>query len=365
MKDGIRIAFAGGGTGGHLLPGISVAQAGRLTLPGSRFLFLGTDRPAERKLFERYPFPHLALKIAVPRRNVGGAYRFSRDLFTAIHSALKALKVFRPHVIVGLGGYASVPGVLAARRKSIPVCLMEQNAQIGWATSMLTPLAQEIFCGYPSAAQALGSRGRPSGNPLRVDLASHLPLTHPVADHGRRTLLVMGGSQGAKGINNLLGSIAGTLAKLKGLRIIHLAGPDVHRMRDVYERSGIPAGEVLDFDPDVGRFLRKADLVISRAGAMAVSEIAAFARPAVFIPYPFAGEHQTANALPLVLRGGAALVKEDTATPQQLADLIHRLLNNPRRLKRMSMRSASFASPDAAQVILQRLEHWGYGRKTA
>ncbi|MHC4598186.1 MAG: UDP-N-acetylglucosamine--N-acetylmuramyl-(pentapeptide) pyrophosphoryl-undecaprenol N-acetylglucosamine transferase [Planctomycetota bacterium] len=352
----LRLAFAGGGTGGHLLPGISVAQAARSLAPGSRSLFLGTGRPAETSLFCRYPFPHRAIGVGVPRRTPKGALRFGRELVAALKRADRILSRFRPHAVVGLGGYASVPGVLGAKRMGIPVYLMEQNARIGLATTLLAPLARAVFCGFPSASKALGTRGLPSGNPLRSDLREHIPSSVRPGSRETRTLLVMGGSQGARGINALMKAAAGILSRIRGIEVIHLAGKDAGDVSDAYTRAGLAGARVAAFDPDVGRLLRSADLVISRAGAMAVSEIAAFARPALFIPYPHAGGHQEDNARPLVKCGGAVVRREGRVTDAEFSDLVRGLLTDPDRLRAMAEGSRAFAFRDAHRTVFARLQ---------
>ncbi len=353
--NAIRIAFAGGGTGGHLLPGISVAQAGAFTSSRSRFLFLGTAREAERLLFETYGFPRVELDIHVPRRSPRGALRFGRELFGAVAEAGRTLAAFRPHAVVGLGGYAAVPGVLAAVQKGVPVYLMEQNASVGRAVAFLAPLARAVFCGFQDTARGFGAKGVYSGNPLRADLLRHLGRTRTPGARRSRTLLVMGGSQGARGINDMMMNVAHRLTRVPRLDIIHLAGPDADLIRDIYRQAGFPDAKVIPFDPDVGRFLRRADLVVSRAGAMAISEITAFARPALFIPYPYAGGHQAVNARPLVQRGAAALCHEGRLGSERLASMLLDLLNDGERLGRMSERSSRLARPDASRLVFERL----------
>lgn len=351
----IRIAFAGGGTGGHLLPGISVAQEGAARAPGSHYLFIGSGRPAERALFARYPFPHRDLDIPVPRRTPAGLFRFGRRLLAVVAEAEDALADFRPRALVGLGGYASVPGVLAARRRGIQVFLLEQNARPGAANAALAPLARGVFCGFSAAARRFGSRGIHVGNPLRRDLATLLARgPERAGDQGLR-LFVMGGSQGARGLNDLLVAAAPSLARVRNLRIVHLAGADAERVASVYEDVGLAGATVAPFDPDVGRHLASADLVVSRAGAMAVSEITAFARPAIFVPYPHAGDHQADNAGALVRDGGAVLVREGPGAEQRFVETLLALLASPPRLHRMGRRAARFARPQAARDVFQAI----------
>ncbi|MCU0723396.1 MAG: hypothetical protein MUC63_07255, partial [Planctomycetes bacterium] len=167
--------------------------------------------------------------------------------------------------------------------------------------------------------------------------------------------LVMGGSQGAKGINDLMAGAAGALAGFPGLRLVHLAGRDAEGVRAAYGRAGLPGAEVLAFDPDVGRHLRSADLVVSRAGAMATSEILAFGRPALFIPYPFAGGHQRDNAEPLARRRAAWLREESALTGESLGTLLRGLLADREGLRRTGERAKAQAAPRASAEVFERI----------
>ena len=210
MRPPRRILFAGGGTGGHIYPALALADD--LTARGWSCLFLGTERPAERRIMEKSPFVHVPLPTGYLRKSLRGAASFGVRLTAALGLAVHLVMRFRPQVCVGLGGYGSVPGVVACRAGGIPVALFEPNSVAGKANRLLEPLAREVWTWFPSAGAGFRNQARVvrTGIPLR----SHFRQPLPAAERpgGRVRVLVLGGSQGARGLNRLMTNALPALA---------------------------------------------------------------------------------------------------------------------------------------------------------
>ncbi|HEY0985284.1 undecaprenyldiphospho-muramoylpentapeptide beta-N-acetylglucosaminyltransferase [Schlesneria sp.] len=364
MEAAPTILFAGGGTGGHLFPGIAVAEQLRQRSPSRRLIFIGSNRPIEVSIAADHHLEHRMLPVeslAVLKRN---PVRFLWRNWQAWRSAQALLKELRPAAVIGLGGYASAPLVYAASRQRIPVVLLEQNAIPGRTTRGLSRYANQVCLSFAEAQSYLprARRVTVTGNPVRAEIAR---LHHPAEDHADtvvspvdtgRHLLILGGSQGADSLNAaVLKAVAALREPLANWQIDHQTGPrDVEVARQTYAQLGLKA-EVSSFFREMPALYERASLVISRAGATTLAELACAGKPVVLLPYPHAADaHQHANAKVFVDREAALLVEHahsSDETALQLSRNLEKLIRDPYLRHRMGNAALSLAHPDAAAAI--------------
>jgi UDP-N-acetylglucosamine--N-acetylmuramyl-(pentapeptide) pyrophosphoryl-undecaprenol N-acetylglucosamine transferase len=349
-KD-VYIVFAAGGTGGHLFPAIAVAQAMRVRHPGATIVFVGGTRGLETRLVPQAGFPLRALRLS----GLKGS-SLLRQLTAASAAAFAVVRCVawflrrRPGLVVGAGGYASGPAVLAAWLLRVPTMLMEQNHFPGVTNRWLAARVDAIGLPSEAAKQRLGGRGVVTGNPVRAEFTAIGPP--PNAD--RIALLVFGGSRGARSINRALVAALPRLALITPPpRVVHQTGPeDYEAISRAYALCPGLAADVRPFLDDMPRRLAEADLVVCRAGATTLAELAAAGRPAILVPFPFAADdHQRANAVAVQEAGAAVMVEDrDLEGERFTEELVALASDRPRRL-RMAAAARSLARPDATARI--------------
>jgi UDP-N-acetylglucosamine--N-acetylmuramyl-(pentapeptide) pyrophosphoryl-undecaprenol N-acetylglucosamine transferase len=349
----VRVVIAGGGTGGHLYPGLALAAA--LAARGAAPTFVGTAGGIEVRAVPAAGWP---LRL-VPGRQVrgGGALRGAIGLAAlgrAVVAARRVLAEVRPALIVGVGGYASVAAVLAARLGARPVVLLEQNVIPGAANRLLGRLARRICLGFAeSAAFFAPGRAVHTGNPVRADvLAARDAPPAPRAD-GRLGLLVFGGSAGAHRLNEAaVAALRLRAGRAPGFDVVHQTGAaDVDAVRNGYSAAGI-AARTVPFVDGMGAAYAAADVVVGRAGAMTCSELAVVGRPAILVPYPYAADdHQRRNAEVLVAAGAAELILDRDLDGERLAAALDALAGEPARRCRMAAAARALGRPDAAERV--------------
>ena len=344
--------IAGGGTGGHLFPGIAVAEAARRRDPATPLLFVGSGRGIEARVVPGSGFD-LELLPGAPLRGrpVAGKLAALGALGAATVRARALVMRFAPDVVIGLGGYASAPAVLAARSRRIPVVLLEQNAKPGMTTRFLARLADRVCVSFPETACGFApGQAVVTGNPVRTFPA---PPTAAAPRPGL-TIAIVGGSAGAHRRNEAGPALRAALADVPGLRVVHQTGSaDETAVRDAYARTGAADVDVRAFIADMGAVYAAADVIVCRAGATTIAELAAQGLPAIFVPYPHAADdHQRANAETLVRAGAARMVLDHEATGARLADEVRELTASPETLPEMRRRMRQFARPDAAERVL-------------
>jgi UDP-N-acetylglucosamine--N-acetylmuramyl-(pentapeptide) pyrophosphoryl-undecaprenol N-acetylglucosamine transferase len=352
---GETYVIAGGGTGGHLYPGIAIAEELRRRKPGARILFAGRGLPLERSIVERHGYSLLAVRSGgVVGKSIGrrlsGAFLALRGFF----EAMRMLQKLKPQAVVGVGGYASFPMVLAAAARRIPTLVQEQNAVPGLSNRLLGRLASEIALTYDDTRRFFGGRGRLTGNPIRAEFLD----VRPTIRGDRWRILVFGGSQGARALNSAVLDALPHLAEERDrLGIVHGTGPaDEERVQKAYAASGF-AAEVLPYITDIRSAYASADLVIARAGASTCSELAACGKAAILVPLPTAAhDHQTRNAESVARAGAAVLLNEKDLSGPVLAGAIQTLMKDPARIEAMEKASRSLARPDAAARIVDLVE---------
>lgn len=278
----------------------------------------------------------------------------------AILASVRAIRDFKPDVLVGVGGYGTVPPVIAARTMGLPYVLLEQNVRPGKANRFLAPGAARIYVQWEAARSGFPGCGKKvvaAGSPLRKGL-HRIPQGQALErfglESGRPTLAVVGGSQGAEALNRgVVESLNGTASRLQ---ILHVTGPSqMGQVKEAYARKGARA-VVVDFVSDMHSLYSAADLVVSRAGAMAIAELAAFRTPSVLVPIArSSGDHQRENARAVERAGGAILVEEGPALPGRLGPILEKLAGGDPIFEAMRERLGPLARPDAARAILEDL----------
>jgi len=350
-----EIVIAGGGTGGHLFPGLAVAAA--LRERGTGVAWLGARRGLEVERVPAAGIPLLALAVTGASglgltAQIGSLLRLPPAVLGAAGFLLRR----QADAVLAVGGYAAVPGALAAGSLGVPLVIQEQNARPGVANRLLAPWATAIACGFSSAVAAFPSLpARWTGNPVRPEF-----FAVPEVPAGGTAVLVMGGSQGSAFLNRTMPEAFARLAG-EGLRpaIVHQAGPRWEaEVRERYAALAVTAA-VTGFIERPHEELSRAALVVARAGALTVTELAAARRPALLVPFAAAAQgHQSLNARALAATGAAFVVEEKEASPAALADTLAVLLADPGRLAAMGARGAVLANPSAAHdiaaLVLQR-----------
>lgn len=356
----LHALLAGGGTGGHIFPALAVAE--ELGKRGWRVSFTGSEAGLEARLVPEHGLPFHALPARpLVGRGFAGKVKALATLAGSARAAARLIRNLKVDVVLGTGGYVSAPAVVGARLARRPILLLEPNARAGVANRWLSRWASAAAIGYPETAPDLKCPAWVTGVPVRArffEVATELPPMAPPR------LLVLGGSQGAKQVNEVLpGAVKRLLERLPEARIVHQAGGrNLDEAKAAYARAGIgePHVDVVPFLVDVAGAMAASHLVVSRAGAITLAEICAAGRPSVLLPLAIAQGHQAENARLLAKAGAAELVLE--AGAGKLSDLLLDLLaaeGSLERLRRMGDAARSLARPRAAAEIADRLEMLG------
>jgi UDP-N-acetylglucosamine--N-acetylmuramyl-(pentapeptide) pyrophosphoryl-undecaprenol N-acetylglucosamine transferase len=359
----VRLVITGGGTGGHLFPALSVRAALAARRPEAQVLFVGTAEGVESSVLPRLGHAFRGLKV---RQIKGKGWRGQAAalllLPTAVRQAARLLRESGAQVVLGVGGYASFPTVLAARLIGIPAVIHEQNAYPGLANRWLGRMASAVAVSFEAAA-AFFPAGRVSitGNPVRPEIrtgdgAEARRWLHLLPQ--RFTVLIFGGSQGAHRINVGTMEALPRLAGQRGhIQFLHGTGErDLAPVRQAFEEGGFQA-RVEAFFQDMAMAYAASDFVIARAGASTIFELAAVGKPALLVPYPYAAnDHQRLNADVMVRAGAAWTVPDAYCDGQRIAASVQAALEKPELLARMGEQARSLARPDAALRIVELLE---------
>jgi UDP-N-acetylglucosamine--N-acetylmuramyl-(pentapeptide) pyrophosphoryl-undecaprenol N-acetylglucosamine transferase len=350
----LSVLIAGGGTGGHLYPGIAVARELLSRVPGARVAFVGTAAGIEARVVPREGFELETIRSAGLKGK--SLQSLARGMGLLPMSALDAWQVLSrrtPSVVIGVGGYSSGPVVALAAARGIPTLLMEQNAVPGLTNRMLAPLVRSAAVTYDEAMRFFGAKAFVAGNPVRPEFFED-EGTHD--EHEGTRVLVFGGSQGAHAINMAMVEAAARLAHAPGVAITHQTGErDLDAVRDGYARAGLQA-RVEPFLYQMDREMKAADIVVSRAGATTLAELTAAGRPSILIPLPTAtDDHQRKNAEALVRHGAAQMIEQRGLTGERLAAEILALAGDAARRRAMSDAARRLARPDAARVIVDKV----------
>jgi UDP-N-acetylglucosamine--N-acetylmuramyl-(pentapeptide) pyrophosphoryl-undecaprenol N-acetylglucosamine transferase len=347
----MRAILAGGGTGGHVIPALAIAQELQRRYQ-AEVLFIGTARGLENRLVPAAGFPLQLVKVgALNRVSLATRIRTALDLPGAIFTAAGILNEFRPDVVIGVGGYASGPAMLAAIMKHTPTLAFEPNLVPGFANRMIARFVSAAAVHFEQTADHFRN-AVVTGVPVRP---AFFKIPTKLYSPGSPTLLVFGGSQGARAINQaVVRSLPELVRRLPELHVIHQTGErDYNEVQAAYAGIAI-SSEVHKFIDDMPAFFSRADLVLCRSGASTVAEIAAAGRPAIFVPFPRAADdHQRRNAEAMEQANAAVVLEETRLDEVWLVDTIDALLQDPARLDRMSNAARAMAHPDAAKEIAE------------
>lgn len=344
----MKVAIAAGGTGGHVFPGLAVAE--RLMELGHDVVWLGTQQGFEARILAERPIPARWIRIAGVRGKgwvtlIAAPLRLLR----AVAECWSALRAERPDVLLGLGGFVAGPTGLAAWLRRIPLVIHEQNAAAGLTNRALSRLATVNLQAFPGAIAG----AEVVGNPVRSSFAA---LPDPDArqrpEEAGVRMLVVGGSQGARALNAIVPAALALLPEALRPQVTHQGGRTVEVAMAAYEAAGVQAN-IIAFIDDIAEAYAQADLVVCRSGALTVAELAAAGCASILVPFPAAvDDHQTANAAYLADAGAALLMPEAGLTPQRLAESLKPLLSDGERRLAMAQRARHLAWPDACQRIV-------------
>jgi UDP-N-acetylglucosamine--N-acetylmuramyl-(pentapeptide) pyrophosphoryl-undecaprenol N-acetylglucosamine transferase len=365
----LRVVIAGGGTGGHLDPGIAVARELLARRPDAEVSFAGTARGIEARVIPREGFAlDLIRSSGVKGKSIADRLRGAVLVPVSLADGWRILSARRPAVVIGVGGYSSGPIVFVAWLRGVPTMLLEQNAVPGLTNRMLSRFVRAAAVTFDSTQAFFGSKAFVSGNPVRPEFfAASGPHQESALDDQTSVtrVLVFGGSQGAHAINVAMVEAASQLAAGGStLRLVHQTGErDVEMVRTAYRQAGLPA-DVEPFLYDMGRQLGQADVIVCRAGATTLAEITAAGKAAVLIPLPTAtDDHQRKNADALAEVGAAELLLQRDLTGAALAARVLALAGDRGRRERIALAARSLARPDAARVIVDRALALAEGRR--
>jgi UDP-N-acetylglucosamine--N-acetylmuramyl-(pentapeptide) pyrophosphoryl-undecaprenol N-acetylglucosamine transferase len=353
----MRVLISGGGTGGHLFPAIAVAQALSRKDPEATVLFAGRRAGIEARMVAAYGMRFAAIPAApLYREQPWRNWNLPLVLGAALWQSWRLIDRFKPDVVFGTGGYVSVPLITAAGLSRLPVVLQEQNLMPGRATRALARFATKVATAYPESSQYLHAPTVVTGTPVRTEFwrrREDFP-SRP------RTILVLGGSQGAHRLNQAVAGALPGLLQRSDLVIAHQTGErEIDAMRSV--KAALPAPEAARYEPfafvdDLAERIRAADLVVSRAGASTLSEVSAIGIPMVLIPYPYAGGHQRLNVVPYAAVGAAIVIADQDADGGRLLRDVTSVVDDPVRYRKMVEAMRELGRPYAAEEVARLIE---------
>jgi UDP-N-acetylglucosamine--N-acetylmuramyl-(pentapeptide) pyrophosphoryl-undecaprenol N-acetylglucosamine transferase len=360
-----RIIVAGGGTGGHLFPGLAVVEELARRVPGLDVTWVGTARGIEARVIPERNLRFEALEVTpLKGRSPVELAKSVGRLPAAAFGAVSLVRRLRPDLVLGVGGYASGPVLAAAVMLGVPTAVLEQNAHVGLTNRLLARFVGRAYLSFDETAALFGGKSaRVVGNPVRRTFVetARLALTDPEGFEARaRRVLVLGGSQGARALDeNVPAALAKAGIAARGLLIVHQASAaNVDAVRARYAELGVEA-TVVPFLDDMARAYATASLVVARAGATTLAEICAIGRASVLVPFPHAADdHQTKNAASLAKDGAAVLLPQSELTPDRLATELVALLDDEPRRRTMAAAARRRGHPDAAAAIVDDLCAW-------
>jgi UDP-N-acetylglucosamine--N-acetylmuramyl-(pentapeptide) pyrophosphoryl-undecaprenol N-acetylglucosamine transferase len=354
----MRVLIAAGGTGGHIYPGIAVAKEIVRRHPATEVKFVGTTRGLENKLVPQAGF-ELSLIDSTGLKNVGAAAR-ARGLLVlpkSLRQARVLIKVFRPNVVIGAGGYVSGPVLLTASLLKLPTLVMESNALPGWTNRVLARFIDRAAVSFDTALPFFRGKGVVTGNPVRREF---FEIAQKQRDPAQLSVLIFGGSQGAHAINQAMVEALPLLGEVKErLRVTHQTGEaDYEQVAAGYVKSGwSDQASVRKYIDDMVAAFAQADLVISRAGATTTAELIAAGKASLMIPFPFAADdHQRKNAEAMEAAGAGKIILQQALSPQRLAGEIETLVREPGKVTAMEHAARALSRGDAAAKVADLVE---------
>ncbi len=360
------LMIAGGGTGGHIYPAIAIAREYLARDASRKVVFVGTERGLETQIVPKAGFPLELISVGGLKgiKGVG----LIRNLFRLPLGFIQAWRLVgrhRPSVVLGVGGYSSGPVLVAAKLRRVPTIIHDSNAFPGLTNRIVAPFVTAVAVAFTEAGARLKRKDAVvTGNPIRKEFfevedrrsrlsgQAGLPVLH-------KRLLIFGGSQGSRVINEAMSGALLFLARLKdSLEIVHQTGPkDLETVQKAYRESAFPTARIVPYLDPIADEIAAADVVVSRAGAMTIGELAAVGRAAILIPFAAAtNNHQEINARVVEKAGGAIVVTEGQLSPERLAAAISEVISDPARAARMGAAARKLANPEATKNIVDLVE---------
>ncbi len=366
----IRIVIAGGGTGGHLYPGLAIAEAIKSLAENAKITFIGTHSGLEARVVpeEGYDIVYISMR-GLLRRFSWQNLLFPFRLGVSILQCMRFFRQFQPHLVLGTGGYVSGPALMAARYLHIPRAIQEQNRFPGLVNRRLGHHVNAVFLAFEGSRRYFQRQPHlyVFGNPVRLRL---LEVDRPGAYQAlglkpsRKTVLIFGGSQGAKHLNEVVARALDTLLALQDSQFIWIVGPLWYEKWKDLAQKAPDRLKIFSYVKQMSQVYVVTDLAVCRAGATTIAELALCGIPAIYVPLPFAtANHQLINAKAVVQAGAGELIEEKHLTPERLGQTVRQLVESPDRLKRMAEAARSLAKPDAARDIAKVCLDIAQGKK--
>lgn len=361
-KENIRIMISGGGTGGHIFPAIAIAKAVQEQLPQAEFFFVGAKGKMEMEKIPEAGFPIEGLWISGFQRKLSlQNLMFPFKLISSLVKARSIIKSFKPHVVIGVGGFASGPTLKMAASLGIQCLIQEQNSYPGITNKLLAKQVKKICVAYDGMEKYFPEdKIVYTGNPIRkqvIDIEGKRQESIEFfnLEAAKKTILVVGGSLGAQSVNRSISEHIQSWSKLEAQVIWQTGKTGYEEAKDIIDKSGAQNIHVYDFIKRMDLAYAACDLIISRAGAIAISEISAVGKAVIFVPYPYAAEdHQTKNAQQLVDKEAAILIK-DNQVSEELFPVTESLLKDADRMKSMELEIKKLGVRDADDIIAQEV----------
>ncbi|MCY0976164.1 undecaprenyldiphospho-muramoylpentapeptide beta-N-acetylglucosaminyltransferase [Chryseobacterium wangxinyae] len=362
MNKKLKILLSGGGTGGHIFPAIAIADEIKKRFPDAEFLFIGANGKMEMEKVPQAGYKIEGIDIAgINRGNILSNLGLPFKIFKSLSKSKKIIKDFAPDFAVGTGGFASGPALYEASKMGIPIFIQEQNAHAGVTNKILSKKAKAVFTAYPKVEGFPAEKIKFLGNPIRENIISGMQETSQAKekmglDQNKLTILSVGGSLGSRTLNN---GWKDNLDKLKekGYQLIWQTGKlDYNELSKESRIANLGTQiQLKEFIKDMETAYSAADVIVSRAGAIAISELAVAKKPVVLVPFPFAAEdHQTKNAMNLVEKNAAKMVK-DSEMQEKFWNTLSEICENENVRKEMSDNLKYFAKPNAAKEIVDEI----------
>ncbi len=360
----MKVILSGGGTGGHIYPALTIADQIKRLEPEAEIIFVGTRQGLEKDIIPRYGYPLQFIEVAGFKRSLSlDTLRSTGKLFTGLYDAYKIIEREKPDLVIGTGGYVCGPIVFMAALHHIPCAIQEQNAMPGVTNKILARYVRKVFLGYKEAGKYFPERAELvyTGNPIRTEILEH-ERAQAIAELGldplKRTILVSGGSRGARSINSAMVEAELALSGRQDVQVLHATG-DVNyekHMAELKKRGGV--GENILVKPYLHNMpvaLAAADLAVFRAGAIGLAELMAKGVPSILVPYPYAtANHQEFNARAVEAKGAAKVILDKELTAESVLEVIERLLLHEQELEQMRQAAKALGKPGAAATIAKQ-----------
>jgi len=361
----VRIIVSGGGTGGHIYPAVTIANQIKELQPDAEIIFVGTREGLESDIVPRYGYPIEYIEVAGFQRKISfDTIKSAFKLLSGLKDAFMLIRRIKPDLVIGTGGYVCGPVLFLAALQGIPSCIQEQNAMPGVTNKILSFFVKKVFLGYEEAKKFFGGSSQKifTGNPIRkeiIDASRSIAVKIFNLDPAKRTILVSGGSRGARSINNAMVAVENALAGRKDVQVIHITGEAVYeKFIGQVEKSVLMSDniKVFRYMHEMPLALAMADLAVFRSGAIGLAELTARGIPSILVPYPYAtANHQEHNARAIEGAGAAVVILDKELTGEVLLKHIESLMNNESKLNEMKKAAKVLGKPNAAEDIAQRV----------